>query len=159
MYHCALVHISKSSFTLMHVVTILRFAIEFILIINCTCYFNNLYGNQTVKLGKQTSYHDRVYIYLYSRCTNTQPFCDVVNFVRCLMSSFAYKTPSPPPPPRPKTPFTYVVYVYRGISLSEGHLGSRGGKHLKRTERHQFHLFNERRHNFSVVRTHAQQEY
>ena len=43
------------------------------------------------------------------------------------MSSLASTTPSPPPPPRPKTPFTYVVYVYSDMSLSKGHLGSRGG--------------------------------
>ena len=34
-------------------------------------------------------------------------------------------------PPRPKMPFTYVVNVYSDMSLSKGHLGSRGGKHLK----------------------------
>ena len=34
-------------------------------------------------------------------------------------------------PPRPKMPFTYVVNVYSGMSLSKGHLGSRGAKHLK----------------------------
>ena len=45
-------------------------------------------------------------------------------FVRCLMSSLASTTPFIP---RPKTPFTYVVYVYSGMSLSKGHLGSRGG--------------------------------
>ena len=30
-------------------------------------------------------------------------------------------------PPRPKMPFTYVVNVNSDMSLSEGHLGSRGG--------------------------------
>ena len=30
-------------------------------------------------------------------------------------------------PPRPKMPFTYVVNVYSDMSLSKGHLGSRGG--------------------------------
>ena len=30
-----------------------------------------------------------------------------------------------------KMPFTYVVNVYSDISFSKGHLGSRGGKHLK----------------------------
>ena len=49
-------------------------------------------------------------------------------FVRYLMSSFAYTIPFPP---RPKTPFTYVIYLYSDILLSKGHLGSRGGKHLK----------------------------
>ena len=45
-------------------------------------------------------------------------------FVRCLMSSL---TSTNPFPPRPKTPFTFVVYVYSDMSLSKGHLGSRGG--------------------------------
>ena len=44
--------------------------------------------------------------------------------VRCLMSSLAS---TPPFPPRPKTPLTYVVYVCSDMSLSKGHLGSRGG--------------------------------
>ena len=30
-----------------------------------------------------------------------------------------------------KMPFTYVVNVYSDMSLSKGHLGSRGAKHLK----------------------------
>ena len=44
-------------------------------------------------------------------------------------------------PPRPKMPFTYVINVYSDMSLSKGHLESRGGgggggggggvKHLK----------------------------
>ena len=29
-------------------------------------------------------------------------------------------------------PFTYVVNVYSDMSLSKGHLGSRGRKHLKK---------------------------
>ena len=33
----------------------------------------------------------------------------------------------PPPPPRPKMPFTYVVNIYSHMSLSKGHVGSRGG--------------------------------
>ena len=31
------------------------------------------------------------------------------------------------PPPRLEMPFTYVVNVYSDMSLSKGHLGSRGG--------------------------------
>ena len=46
-------------------------------------------------------------------------------------------------PPRPKMPFTYVVNDYGDMSLSKGHLGSRGGGSIyKQTERHQFHLSN-----------------
>ena len=32
---------------------------------------------------------------------------------------------------RPKMPLTYVVNDYSDMSLSKGHLGSRGAKHLK----------------------------
>ena len=46
-------------------------------------------------------------------------------------------------PPRPKMPFTYVVNVYSDMSLSKGHLGSRGGKASKN----------------KLFRTHAQKEY
>ena len=34
-------------------------------------------------------------------------------------------------PPRPKIPFTYVVNVYSDMSLSKGHLGSRGERNMK----------------------------
>ena len=64
------------------------------------------------------------------------------------MSSFAYTTPFPS---RPKTPFTLVVYLYNDVQLSNGLLGSRGGKHLKQTERHQFHLFYDKHHNFKFI--------
>ena len=61
--------------------------------------------------------------------------------------------PPPPPPPRPKMPFTHVVNVYSDMSLSKGHLGSGGGgggKH-KQTERHQFHLSNDKRRTFRCI--------
>ena len=64
------------------------------------------------------------------------------------MSSFAYTIPFSP---RPKTPFTHVVYLYNDVQLSKGHLGFRVGKHLKQTERHQFHLFNDKHHNFKYI--------
>ena len=73
-------------------------------------------------------YQDRVYIFIQLMYNKNNPLAKQSIFVRCLMSSLASTTPSPP---RPKTPFTYVVYVNRDISLSKGHLGSRGGKHLK----------------------------
>ena len=69
-------------------------------------------------------------------------------FVRYVRSSFAYTTPFPP---RPKTPFTYVIYLYSDILLPKGHLGSRGGKHLKQTEGRQFHLCNDKRHNLKYI--------
>ena len=68
--------------------------------------------------------------------------------VRCLMSSLACTTPFPP---RPKTPFTYVVYVNSDMSLSKGHLGSRGESISKQTERYQFHLSSDKHHNFKYI--------
>ena len=50
-----------------------------------------------------------------------------------------------------------MYIVYGDISLSKGHLGSRGGEHIKQTERRQFHLFNDKRHNF-IFRMRAQKE-
>ena len=65
------------------------------------------------------------------------------------MSSFAYTTPFPP---RPKTSFTHVVYLYNDVHLTKGHFGSRGGKHSKnKLKKHQFHLFNDKHHNFKYI--------
>ena len=68
-------------------------------------------------------YHDRVYIFIQLMYNKKDHFAKQSIFVRCLMSSLAFTTSFPS---RPKTPFTYVVYVYSDMSLSKGHLGSRG---------------------------------
>ena len=68
-------------------------------------------------------YHDRVYIFIQLMYNKKDHFAKQSNFVRCLMSSLASTTSFPS---RPKTPFTYVVYVYSDMSLSKGHLWSRG---------------------------------
>ena len=73
-------------------------------------------------------YHDRVYSFIQLMYNKKDHLAKQSIFVRCLMSSLASTTPFPP---RTKMPFTDVVYVYRDMSLSKGHLGSRGGKHLK----------------------------
>ena len=70
-------------------------------------------------------YHDRVFIFIQLMYNKNDHLAKQSIFVRRLMSSLASTTPSPPP--RPKTPITYVVYVYSDMSLSKGHLGSRGG--------------------------------
>ena len=67
-------------------------------------------------------YHDRVYIFIQLMYNKNDHLAKQSIFVRCLMSFLASTTP----PPRPKMPFTYVVYVYSDMSLSKGHLGSRG---------------------------------
>ena len=63
-------------------------------------------------------------------------------------------------PPRPKMPFTYVVNVYSGMSLSRGHLGSRGGKTSKNKLKYTSFIFPMTNATILVVfRTHAQKEY
>ena len=78
-------------------------------------------------------------------------------FVRCLMSFLASTTPFPL---RPKTPFTYAVYVYSDMSLSKGHLGSRGGKASKNKMKDTSFTFQVTNVTiFSIFRTHAQEGY
>ena len=80
--------------------------------------------------------------------------CKIVYF--CQMTDVFFRLYNPFPP-RPKTSFTHVVYLYNDGQLSKGHLGSRGGggggggKHLKKTERHQFHLFNDKHNTFKYI--------
>ena len=81
-------------------------------------------------------------------------------FVRYSMSSVAYTNPFPP---RPKTPFTYVIYLYSDIQLSEGHVGSRGGgggeasKNKLKNASFIFSMTNVKI--ISIFRTQAQKEY
>ena len=72
-------------------------------------------------------YHDRIYTFIQLMHNKNDNLAKQSTFVTCLMSSFASTTRFLPPPPRPKTPFTYVVYVCSDMSLSKGHLGSKGG--------------------------------
>ena len=67
----------------------------------------------------------------------------------------------PPPPPRPKMPFTYVVNVYIDVSLSKGHLRSRGGKASKNKLKDTIFIFPIMTNVtiLGVIRTHAQKEY
>ena len=65
----------------------------------------------------------------------------------------------PPPPPRPKIPFTYVVNVYSDMSLSKGHLGSRG-KESKNKLKDTIFIFPMTNVTIlGVFCTHAQKEY
>ena len=76
-------------------------------------------------------------------------------FFRCLMSLLASTTP----PPRPKTPFTYVVYVYSDMSLSMGHLGSRGEASENKLKGTSFTFPVTNVTILSIFRTHAQEGY
>ena len=62
-------------------------------------------------------------------------------------------------PPRPKILFTYVVNVYSDMSLSNGHLGSRGeaSKNKLKDTSFIFHMTNVTI--LGVFRMHAQKEY
>ena len=68
--------------------------------------------------------------YSYCACVRDTP--KIVTFVIGTMKLVSFSLfIDAPPPPRPKMPLTYVVNVYSDMSLSKGHLGSRGGGHLK----------------------------
>ena len=62
----------------------------------------------------------------------------------------------PPPPPRPKMPFGQRHFAINIYNICKVHFGSRGGNIYKQTERHQFHLSNDKHHILGVFRTHAQ---
>ena len=65
-------------------------------------------------------------------------------------------------PPRPKMSLTYVVNVYSDMSLSKGHLGSRGGggESIENKLKDTSFIFPMTNATISgVFRTHAQKEY
>ena len=62
---------------------------------------------------------------LWGICNNLNQFTHPSSAMKLV--SFSLFIEVPPPPPRPKMPFTYVVNVYSDMSLSKGHLGSKGG--------------------------------
>ena len=62
-------------------------------------------------------------------------------------------------PPRPETPFTYVVYVYRDILLSNGHLGYRGEASKNKLKDTSFTFSMTNVTLLSIFRTHAHDEY
>ena len=102
-------------------------------------------------------YHDRVYIFIQLMYNKNDHLAKQSIFVNCLMSSLASTTPFPP---RPKTPLTYVVYVYSDMSLSKGHLGSRGGEASKKKLKDTSFTFPMTNVTIlSIFRTHAQGGY
>ena len=67
----------------------------------------------------------------YCFCASVRNTPKIVTFVIGKMKLLSFSLLLDAPPPRPKMPFTYVVNVESDMSLSKGHLGSRGEKHLK----------------------------
>ena len=67
----------------------------------------------------------------YSFCACVRNTPKIVTFVIGKMKLVSFSLFLDALPPRPKMPFTYVVNVYSDMSLSKGHLGSKGAKHLK----------------------------
>ena len=67
------------------------------------------------------------------------------------MSSFAYTIPSPPPPLDPRRPLHMLYICIATFNCPKGILGLGGESILKQTERRQFHLFNDTRHNFKYI--------
>ena len=102
-------------------------------------------------------FHDRVYIFIQLMYNKNDHLAKQSIFVRCLVSSLASTTP--PPPPRPKAPFTYVVYVYSDMSLSKGHLGSRGKASKNNLKDTSFTFPVTNVTIFSIFCTHAQEGY
>ena len=70
-------------------------------------------------------------------------------FVRYLMSSFAYTTPSPPLDPRRHLHMLYICIAT--FNCPKGILGLGGKASKNKTERRQFHLFNDKRHTFKYI--------
>ena len=108
--------------------------------------FSNLYGNQTVnrpitlctvKLFIQLMYNKKDHLAKWSI------------FIRYLMSSFAYTTPSPPLDPRRPLHILYICIAT--FNCPKGILGLGGKASKKQTERRQFHLFNAKRHTFKYI--------
>ena len=102
-------------------------------------------------------YRDRVYICIQLMYNKNDHLAKQSIFVRWLMSCLASTTPFPS---RPNMPFTYVVYVYSDISLSKGHLESRGGEASKNKLKDTSFTFPVTNVTIlSIFRTHAQEGY
>ena len=66
--------------------------------------------------------------------------------IRCLLSLIQ------PLPLDPRRPLHMLYICIATFNCPKGILGpGGGGKHLKQTERRQFHLFNDKRHNFKYI--------
>ena len=98
----------------------------------------------------------------YSICACVRNTPKIVTFVigkMKLVSFSLFLDAPPPPPPRPKMPFTYVVNDYSDLSLSKGHLRSRGKASKNKLKDTSFIFPMTNVTIFGVFRTHAQKEY
>ena len=95
---------------------------------------------------------------LWGICNNLNQFTHLSSAMK-LVSFSLFIEVLPPPPPRPKMPFTYVVNVYSDMSLSKGHLGSRGGASKNKLKFNSFIFPMTNVTLLGVFRTHVQKEY
>ena len=114
-------------------------------------------GNRPLNKGKQSSYiyHDRVfYIYFTADVQYKRPICKVVYF--CQKIGVFFRLYTPPLDPRR---LLHMLYIYRmTFNCPKGILGL-GGQASKKTERHQFHLFNGKHHIFEYISYACRKEY
>ena len=121
--------------------------------------FSNIYGNQTVKQGKQSSYHTRtVKLFIQLMYNKNDHLAKWSIFVRYLMSSFAYTTLSPPPLD-PRCPLHMLYICIATFNCPKGILGL-GGKASKNKLKDASFIFSMTNVMIlSIFRTHAQKEY
>ena len=97
----------------------------------------------------------------YSFCACVRNTPKIVTFVIGKMKLVSFSLFLDAFPPRPKMPFTYVVNVHSDMSLSKGHLGSRGrGEASKNKLKDTSFIFPMTNVTLlDVFHTHAQKEY
>ena len=93
--------------------------------------------NNTVKLFIQL-------MYMYNKNDHLAKW-SFLSDIRCLLSLIQ------PLPLDPRRPLHMLYICIATFNCPKGILGPGGGKHLKQTERRQFHLFNDKRHNFKYI--------
>ena len=113
--------------------------------------FSSIYGNQTVKrVNNRPITLSTVKLFIQMMYNKNDHLAKWSIYVRYLMSSFAYTTPSPPLDPRRPLHMLYICIAT--FNCPKGILGlGWGGSISKQTERRQFHLFNDKRHKFKYI--------
>ena len=91
-------------------------------------------------------YHDKVYIFIQLMYNKNDHLAKKSIFVRCSLASTI-----PPPHLEPRRPL-HMLYMFIATShCPKGILCLEGESILKQTERHQFHLSSDKRHNFKYI--------